>query len=53
MSAWWQDFKGWIASPTQSEATPLHMFYLVGLYVVFVLIWIIILNHLIAALRAA
>ncbi len=51
MQAWYQDFKAWLAAPTQADMSPLHIFYLVGLYVVFVVIWIILLNHLIAVLK--
>lgn len=51
MSAWWKDFKSWLASPTQAEMTPLHIFYITGLYVVFVILWIILLNHFMRILR--
>lgn len=53
MSAWWADFKSWFSAPLDAEMSPLHIFYVVGLYVVFVVLWIILLNHLIRILQSA
>lgn len=51
MSGWWSDFKSWLAAPLQAEMNPLHIFYVTGLYVVFVVIWIFLLGHIIRVLQ--
>jgi hypothetical protein len=51
-SNWKADFLAWLAAPTKADMTPLHIFYITGLYVIFVVLWIIFLNHIIRALKA-
>lgn len=48
-----QDFKEWMAHPFSEDMPMLHWFYLIGMFIVFVIIWNILLAHLFDALKGA
>lgn len=51
--AWKDDFKAWASGPFDAPITLNHIFLTAGLYTVAVVFWIFVLNHLIAAIKAA
>lgn len=51
MNGWSQDFKDWAAHPFSSDMPMSHWFYLIGMLLIFVLLWNIILSHLFRAIE--
>ena len=53
MHGFWSDFKDWVAHPFSEDMPMLHWFYLIGMLIVFIVLWNIILSHLLGALSDA
>ena len=50
---WWKNFKEWAAHPFSQDMPASHWFLLIGMVIVFVVIWNVILYHVIEAIREA
>ena len=48
-----KNFGDWLKSPIDPEVTPSHIFLVTGLYIVAIVFWLFVLNHLIRAVKAA
>lgn len=53
MTGWWQDFKGWSAKPFSEDMPMFHWFLLIGMVLVFVVLWKIILVNLLEVISDA
>lgn len=49
MNGFWQDFKDWAAHPFSEDMPASHWFLLVGMVIVFAVLWKVILFHVISA----
>lgn len=54
MQDWWADFRQWASQPfaDMAEASPLHLFYIIGMICIFAVLWGILINHLFRVIRA-
>lgn len=50
MQGFWDDFREWWTHPFSEDMPPLHWFYLIGMLIVFVILWNVILAHLLDAI---
>lgn len=50
MQGFWSDFLEWAAHPVSVDMPPPHWFYLIGMVLIFIVLWNIILLHFFAAL---
>lgn len=50
-NGWRQDFKDWATHPFSEDMPASHWFLLIGMILVFVVLWNIVLIHLIGAIK--
>ncbi len=51
MSGWWDEFRSYMAKPFSADMPASHWFLFLGMLIIIIMLWGMILNHLVNALK--